>query len=90
MPVTHGKTKLTIFDANKIMESITIHPKSKEQIKVFEQMAKALKIPFEKVENPAENLSGEGFKQSVVDGQEAYKRGQLNEFVKINRKKLWQ
>ena len=29
------------------METILIRPKSKEQIKVFEEMAKALKIPFE-------------------------------------------
>jgi hypothetical protein len=30
------------------MEAITIHPKSKSQAKVFEGMAKALNIPFEK------------------------------------------
>ena len=30
------------------METITIHPRSKEEVKVFEQMAKALNIPFEK------------------------------------------
>ncbi|RNI38850.1 hypothetical protein EFY79_04090 [Hanamia caeni] len=29
------------------METILIHTESKEQIKVFEQMAKALKVPFE-------------------------------------------
>ncbi|MEO8853569.1 MAG: DUF2683 family protein [Ginsengibacter sp.] len=32
------------------METILIYPKSKEQVKVFEQMAKALKVPFEKIE----------------------------------------
>jgi hypothetical protein len=29
------------------VEVITIHPRSREETKVFEQMAKALKIPFE-------------------------------------------
>jgi hypothetical protein len=30
------------------MESITIHPRSNEEASLFEQLAKALKIPFEK------------------------------------------
>lgn len=30
------------------MESITIHPKSKSQTKVFEELAKVLDLPFEK------------------------------------------
>lgn len=29
------------------METILIRPKSKDQIKVFEEMAKALRVPFE-------------------------------------------
>lgn len=29
------------------METTLIYPESKEQIKAFEQMAKALKVPFE-------------------------------------------
>ena len=32
------------------MKSITIHPQTKEQIHLFEQLAKALHIPFEKKE----------------------------------------
>jgi hypothetical protein len=71
------------------MESITIHPKSKEQIKVFEQMAKALKIPFEKIETPDDSLYGEGFKKSVLEAQEAYDKGDYSEFAKINRQELW-
>ena len=40
------------------METITIHPKSKSQTKVFEELAKVLDLPFEKVKtkskyNPA-------------------------------------
>ncbi len=35
------------------METILIHTKSKEQIKIFEEMAKVLKVPFEiKEESP--------------------------------------
>ncbi len=35
------------------METILIYPESKEQIKAFQQMAKALKVPFEiKEESP--------------------------------------
>lgn len=30
------------------MEIITIHPKSKEQANLFEQLAKALNVPFER------------------------------------------
>lgn len=30
------------------METITIHPKSKSQTKIFEELAKALNIPFKK------------------------------------------
>ncbi len=33
------------------MEALLIRPQSKEQVKAFEQMAKALKIPFEKIED---------------------------------------
>jgi uncharacterized protein DUF2683 len=30
------------------METIIHHPKTKEQLKLFEQLANALKVPFEK------------------------------------------
>ena len=33
------------------MEIITIHPRSKSETKVFEQMAKALDLPFEKTKS---------------------------------------
>ena len=32
----------------EIMETITIHPKNKEQADLFEQLAKVLKVRFEK------------------------------------------
>lgn len=36
------------------MESIIKHPKSKEEASIFEQLARALKVPFEKrkIESP--------------------------------------
>ena len=37
------------------METILIRPKSKGQIKVFEEMAKALKLPFEVKEDSPYN-----------------------------------
>lgn len=30
------------------METITIHPKSKQQARLFEQLAKALNVPFKR------------------------------------------
>ncbi len=30
------------------METIIFHPKNKEQLNLFEQLANALKVPFEK------------------------------------------
>lgn len=34
------------------METLTIHPKSKEQLDAIKSVLKALKIPFEKKESP--------------------------------------
>jgi hypothetical protein len=59
-------------------------------MEIFEKMATALKIPFEKIpQQEKDNLSGEGFKQSVINAQEAYKKGDMNEFTKLNREELF-
>lgn len=34
------------------METITIHPKSKQQARLFEQLAKALNVPFKRRKKP--------------------------------------
>ncbi len=34
------------------MEALTIHPKNKEQLEAIKSVLKALKIPFERKENP--------------------------------------
>lgn len=77
------------------MDTIIIHPESKEQAKLFEQLAKALKVPFEKKKQSkkdAENdyhAYGEGFKKSVEEGLEAYKNGDMSQFSEIKREDLW-
>jgi predicted adenine nucleotide alpha hydrolase (AANH) superfamily ATPase len=62
------------------MESITIHPKSKEEIKAFEQMAKALNVPFEKSKyNP-------DFLAKIKRGEKDKKSGN---FKVIKTEDLW-
>lgn len=55
------------------MVAITIHPKSKEEAKVFEQMAKALNIPFEKVKTKRGYRSG--FVNKIKKGDKDKKAG---------------
>ncbi len=56
------------------MESLIIHPKSEEQINLFEQMAKALKIPFEK-KNLSESPYSPEFVQKVKKAETEAKAG---------------
>lgn len=54
------------------METILIYPESKEQIKAFQQMAKALKVPFEiKEESPYKSE----FVDMVNQGDKDFKNG---------------
>ena len=39
------------------IEAITIHPKNKEQASLFEQLAKTLKVPFEKSRKKASHYN---------------------------------
>ena len=55
------------------MESIIIHPKSKEEISLFEQLAKALKVPFEK--RKAEHLYNPDFVDKILQGDNDLKAG---------------
>lgn len=54
------------------MNSILIHPKSKEQEEIFEKMAKALKIPYE-IKN--DSLYKEEFVEMVRDAEVEYQSG---------------
>lgn len=54
------------------MNSILIHPKSKEQEEIIEKMAKALKIPYEiKEDSPYK----EEFVEMVRDAEVEYQSG---------------
>jgi len=64
------------------METIIIHPKSKEQAGLFEQSAKALNIPFEKEESPYDPQ----FVAKIKKGEEAAKEGKG---VKADTMNLW-
>lgn len=64
------------------MESIIIHPKSKEQASLFEQLAKALKVPFEKSKSSslterekAIKLYGKEFVEKIEASDKNYKEG---------------
>lgn len=54
------------------MNSILIHPSSKEQEEIFEKMAKALKIPYEiKVDSPYKKE----FVEMVREAEAEYQSG---------------
>lgn len=66
------------------METITIHPRSKEEIKVFEQMAKALNLPFEKSKEKV------GYKPSFIAKiKEGDKNKKAGKFKVIKTENLW-
>lgn len=66
------------------METITIHPKSKEEVKVFEQMAKALNIPFEKSKEKSKYKPA--FVAKIKEGEKSKKAGK---FKVIKTEDLW-
>ncbi len=55
------------------MESIIIHQKSKEEASLFEQLAKALKVPFEK--RKAGHLYNSDFVNKILEGDNDLKAG---------------
>jgi hypothetical protein len=66
------------------MEVITIHPRSKEETKAFEQMAKALNIPFEKVKEKSKYNAA--FVAKVKKGDKDKKSGN---YKVIKTEDLW-
>jgi hypothetical protein len=70
------------------MEEILIKVKDEKESFFLKELLEKLKIKFESLGNE-DNLSGEKFKQSVINGKEAYKNGDMEQFVKINRKDIW-
>jgi hypothetical protein len=56
------------------METIIIHPKSKEEASLFEQLAKALKVPFEKKRTKESPYDPE-FVKKVKRSEEDFEKG---------------
>ena len=56
------------------MEAITIYPKNEEQTNLFEQLAKTLKVPFEKKEKPRIPYNPE-FVAKIQRSRKNYKEG---------------
>ena len=62
------------------METMIIHPKTKDQANLFEQLAKVLNVPFEKNKEPqlterdkAINLYGKDLVEKIERGEKAFK-----------------
>lgn len=70
------------------MEELLIKLKDEKESFFLKELLEKLKIKFESL-NDEENLHGENFKQSVIDGKKAYENGDNSQFVKINRKDVW-
>ncbi len=66
------------------METITIHPRSKSQSKVFEELAKVLDLPFEKVKTKGKYNAG--FVAKIKKGDRDRKAGN---FKVIKTEDLW-
>ena len=67
------------------MESITIHPRNKEQASLFEQLAKTLKVPFEKEKKPASPYN----REFVAKMRESRKQAKEGKTVKISLEEIW-
>ncbi|MGV8090581.1 MAG: DUF2683 family protein [Mangrovibacterium sp.] len=75
------------------MERITIHTRSKEQAALFEQLAKVLKVPFEKTKleeitdrEKAIKLYGKDFVEKIEASEKNFKEGK---YTTIKVEDLW-
>ena len=67
------------------MDAITIHPKNKDQASLFVQLAKTLKVPFEKVKKPASSYDPK-FVKKIKQSDEDFKKGH---YTKIEPSQIW-
>ncbi len=67
------------------MEAIIIHPKNKEQASLFEQLAKTLKVPFEKSKRTGSPYNPE----FVAKMKESRKQAKEGKTVKIELDDIW-
>lgn len=67
------------------MEAIIIHPQNKEQANLFEQLAKTLKVPFEKSKKVSGHYNAE-FEKKM---RESRKQAEQGKTVKIKLDEIW-
>ncbi len=70
------------------MEAIIIHPKTKEQASLFEQLAKTLKVPFEKSKK-AERPYNPEFVSKIEQSRRNYKEGKGEVVTLEELNNLW-
>ena len=70
------------------MEELLIKIKDEKGSSIIKDSLKKLKIHFETI-NENNAPSGDEVKQSVINGQLAYKSGKADEFSEIDRNDLW-
>ncbi len=70
------------------MEELLIKVKDEKESSFIKDLLKKLKIQFETVSKNSAPTDQE-IKQSVLEGQSAYKNGKVDQFVKIDSKDLW-
>jgi sialic acid synthase SpsE len=69
---------------SEIMEAITVHPKSKEQLTTIAAILKALKIPFKKIKSEEEYDTD--FVKEILQAKEDIKNGKG---IAIKTEDLW-
>ena len=67
------------------MDAIIIHPKNEEQASLFEQLAKTLKVPFEKSKKEVGHYNA-NFEKKMTESR---KQAELGQTVKINLDEIW-
>lgn len=76
--------KFINFDKISAMDSILIHPHSEEQVRVFEQMAKVLNLPYER-----ERRQSAYNADFVAKIKESKKQAEDGQTVKISLDEIW-
>lgn len=70
------------------METITVHPKNKEQFTVIEAFLKALKVPFEK-DDIKESPYNPEFVEKILQGDKDMKEGKGKKVTIEELNALW-
>jgi len=70
------------------MEELVIKVRDEKESSFLKDLLKKLKIKFEAI-NVDDMPSGEQVKQTVLNGQKAYRNGDLDQFKEIDPKDLW-